>query len=104
MSRKWWRRGFALAVVAITVGIAWAATGSLGIDATPGIIGIRHQQGTQATGTVTLSAGSGGFTGKITYSCGVPPAMQLSYGTGDPLSMPPNTTLAVLVDFALLST
>jgi hypothetical protein len=95
--KKRYRRAFAVAVVAITAGIAWAAGGAFDLAISPTIIGVRHLQNSGGSGFVAISAGAGGFSGNIVYNCGTP--MKLANGDGDdPLTIAANGTTMVSVE------
>ena len=100
MTARWRRRACALTVVAITATLAWAAGDNMStLTVTPRMIGIRHQVGSSAQGTVMIANPSPmAFTGRIVGNCGAPPAPRIFGGTGDPLTIAGNTTLPVQVD------
>ena len=100
MTSRWRRRACALTVVAITATLAWAAGDNMStLNVTPRMIGIRHQVGSSAQGTVMIAnSSSTAFTGRIVGNCGAPPAPRIFGGTGDPLTIAGNTTLPVQVD------
>ena len=100
MRRKWRRRAFGIIAVAITATLAWSAAGTPDtLNISPKILGIRQPIGTSATGTVMIgNPNATTFNGKIVGNCGVPPAIRIAGGTGDPISIASNTTLPVIVE------
>jgi hypothetical protein len=85
MRGRWRTRGSTVLVLASAIAIAYAAaTPSDAISVTPRIRVIRHAQGVQGSGAVTLrNTGAAAITiGGITASCGPPPAMRLLDGSG----------------------
>lgn len=100
MQRTWWRRGIGVLVVAITVTLAWAGGQTPdAIVVTPRLTGVKQGLGSNQTMTVMVkNQGPTPFTGKIVGNCGPAPAMRITGGTGDPLSIPSNLSIPVSIE------